>query len=85
MTKLFFFNFCNFSDMINFFLTKLLASKAGIALTFFPTNSSYAVFLPISFFTKSLSLLKSTGVVSHLPISDLSIPYFEEAKSLLRN
>ena len=37
------------------------------------TNLSYTVFLTTSFFTTSLSLLKSTGTGANLSISNLSI------------
>ena len=53
----------------------------SVALTFL-TNSSYTVFLTTSLFTTSLSLLKSTGVVSHLPISNLCTLLFKLLKPL---
>ena len=46
----------------------------------FSTNSSYTVFLRTSFFTISLSLLKSTGTDTNLPISSLSTSVFKLAK-----
>ena len=52
------------------FLTKLLLSVVLILLTFL-TNSLYAVFLTTSFFTTSLSLLKSTGTGTNLSTSYL--------------
>ena len=45
------------------------------------TNLSYTVFLTILFFTKSLSLLESTGIGTNLSISNLSISAFKLAKS----
>ena len=54
-----------------FFLTKLLASVVLIALTLL-TNSSSLVFLTTLFYTASLSLHKSIGVVFNLPISNLT-------------
>ena len=50
-----------------------------MALTFL-TNRSYSVFLTTSSFTTSLSLLKSTGVFSNLPISNLSTLLFKLSK-----
>ena len=44
------------------------------------TNLSYAVFLTTSFFTTSLSLLKSTGTGTNLSISNLSTSVFKLAK-----
>ena len=44
------------------------------------TNLSYVVFLTISFFTKSLSLLKSTGTAANLSMSNLSTSDFKLAK-----
>ena len=52
-----------------------------MALTFL-TNSIYSVFLTTSFFTTSLSLLKSTEVFSNLPISNLSTLHFKQLKPL---
>ena len=52
-----------------------------MVLTFL-TNSSFTVFLTKSFFTTSFSLLKSTGVVSNLPIPNLSILPFKLFKPL---
>ena len=51
-----------------------------MTLTFL-TNSSYSIFLT-TFFTTSLSLLTSAGVVSNLPISNLSILLFKLLKLL---
>ena len=48
----------------------------------FLTNSSYSVFLTTSFFTTSLSLLKSACVVPDLPIFNLSTLCFKLLKSL---
>ena len=45
------------------------------------TNLSYTVFLTTSFFTRSLSLLKSTGTGANLSISNLSTSVFRPAKS----
>ena len=45
------------------------------------TNLSYTVFLTISFFTTSLSLLKSTGTGTNLSVSDLSVSAFKLCKS----
>ena len=44
------------------------------------TNLSYSVFLTRSFFTASLSLLKSTGTGVNLSISSLSTSVFRLAK-----
>ena len=44
------------------------------------TNLSYSVFLTTSFFTASLSLLKSTGTGPNLSISSLSTSVFKLAK-----
>ena len=46
----------------------------------FVTNLSYSVFLTTSFFTTSLSLLKSTGTGANLSISNLSTSVFKLAK-----
>ena len=62
------------------FYTKLLVSVVRIALTSL-INSSYKVFLTTPFFTTSFCLLKSTGVVSILPLSNLSISDFNLDKS----
>ena len=48
----------------------------------FLTNSSYSVFLKRSFFTTSLSLLKSTEAVPNLPICNLSTLLFKLLKSI---
>ena len=71
MIKYFLINFSNFFVIVSL-LTKLPASVAWITLTFL-TNLSCAVFLTTSFFTTSLSSLKSTPVVSNLSISNLSM------------
>ena len=44
------------------------------------TNLLYSVFLTTSFFTTSLSLLKSTGTGVNLSISSLSTSVFKSAK-----
>ena len=44
------------------------------------TNLSYTVFLTTSTFTISLSLLKSTGTGTNLPISNLSTSVFRLTK-----
>ena len=46
-------------------------------------NLSYAVFLKTSFFTTSLSLLKSTGTGTNLSMSNLSTLVFELDKFVL--
>ena len=46
-------------------------------LSAFATNLSYIVFLTTSFFTTLLSLLKSTGTVANLSISNLSTSVFK--------
>ena len=63
------------------FNTKSLVSILfnGIAFTF-ATNLSYTVFLTTSFFTTSLSLLKSTGTGANLSMSKLSTSVFRSAK-----
>ena len=48
------------------------------------TNSSYSVYLT-TFFTASLSLLKTTGAVSNLPISNLSTLLFKLLKPVGTN
>ena len=52
---------------------------AWIALTFL-TNSLFISFLTASLSTISLIFLKSTGLVSNLPISNLSVSGFKLAK-----
>ena len=47
----------------------------------FATNLSYTVFLTI-FFTRSLSLLKSTGTGANFSMSNLSTSVFKLAKFL---
>ena len=47
------------------------------------TNLSYSVFLTTSFFTTSLSLLKSTRTGANLSISSLSTSVFKLAKFVL--
>ena len=54
-------------------LTSPLVSMALTSLT----NSSNSAFLTALFYTLSLSLLKSTGVVSNLSIPNLSILPFK--------
>ena len=44
------------------------------------TNLPYSVFLTTSFFTTSLSLLKSTGTGANLSISNSSTSVFKQAK-----
>ena len=44
------------------------------------TNLSYTVFLTTSFFTRSLSLLKSTGTGANSSVSNLSTSGFRLAK-----
>ena len=44
------------------------------------TNLSYTVFLTTSFFTTLLNLLKSTGTVTNLSMSNLSTSVFKPAK-----
>ena len=46
----------------------------------FAANLSYTAFLTTLFFTKSLSLLKSTGSGADLSMSNLSISVFRLAK-----
>ena len=53
----------------------------GIAWTFL-TNSSNKVFLTTSFFAVLFSLLKSTGIVFSLPITNLLISDFKLTKSV---
>ena len=50
-------------------------------LLIFATSLSYTVFLTTSFFTISLSLLKSTGTGINLSIYNLSTSAFKLAKS----
>ena len=58
------------------FNTKSLVS----ILSTFATNLLYTVFLATSFFTASLNLLKSTGIGTHLSMSNLSTSVFRLAK-----
>ena len=58
------------------FNTKSLVS----ILSTFATNLLYTVFLTTSFFTTSLNLLKSTGIVTNLSISNLSTSVFKLAQ-----
>ena len=44
------------------------------------TNLSYTVFLTNSFFSRSLNLLKSTGIGTNLSMSNLSTSAFKLAK-----
>ena len=74
----FVFNFINFC-VITSFLTKSLVSVVLILLTL-STNSLHSVFLTISFFTASLSLLKSTGAGTNLSTSNLSTLLFKLLK-----
>ena len=48
----------------------------------FLNNSLYSMFLTTCFFTTSLSVFKSTGVVSNLPISNSSTLLFKLRKKL---
>ena len=75
MIKYFLFNFSSFCVIVSIF-DKTISISVLNRINFFLANSSYTVFLPTLFFTKSLSLLKSAGVVSNLPISNLSISDF---------
>ena len=47
------------------------------------TSLSCKVFLTVSFFTISLSLLKSTGTGANLSISNISTSVFELAKMIV--
>ena len=58
------------------FKTNLLVSM----LFTFATNLSYKVFLTASFFTTSLSLLKSTGTGTNFSMSNLSTSAFKLAR-----
>ena len=58
------------------FKTNLVVSM----LFTFATNSSYAVFLITSFFTTSLSLLKSKGAGANFSISNSSTSVFRLTK-----
>ena len=49
-----------------------MTNISSINIINFLTNLLYSVFLTTSYFTISLSLLESTGVVSNLPLSNLS-------------
>ena len=75
MIRNFLFSFIGFCIMISFFLTKPLVC-VNQYYYFFLTNSSYSVFLATLFFATLSSLLKSTGVVSNFPMSNLSILIF---------
>ena len=55
---------------------------SGILSSIFFILALYSVFLTIPFFTTLLSLLKSTGVVSNFPISNLSSLLFKQLKPL---
>ena len=78
MFKCFLFSFTNFCVIV--FSTNLPASTAWISSTFLDNLSSTS-FLTTFFFTRSLRLLKSTGIVFKLPTSNLSISDFKLAKS----
>ena len=67
--------------MIIISISKSLVLVVLILLTFL-INSSYSVFLTTSYFTTSLSLLKSRDVVSNSPISNLFILFFKLLKPL---
>ena len=66
-----FFNFDLFVSYLVFKTNPLVSILFTLA-----TNLSYAVFLTTSFFTTSLSLLKSTGTGANLSISSLSTSVF---------
>ena len=71
--------FCSKSDLSVFYL--VFETKLVISILFtFVSNLLYTVFLTTSFFTTSLSLLKSTGIVINLSISNLSTSVFKLAK-----
>ena len=55
---------------------------SGILSSIFFILALYTSFLTTSFFTTLLSLLKSTGVVSNFPISNLSTLLFKLSKPL---
>ena len=56
-------------------------TKSLVSILFtLATNLSYTVFLTTSFFTTSLSLLKSTGTGANLSMSNLSTLVFKLAK-----
>ena len=67
-SEIFFFNF----DLSVSYLVFKTNSLVSILFTF-ATNLSYTVFLPTSFFTTLLSLLKLTGTGPNSSISNLSI------------
>ena len=61
------------------FITKLPVSVDWIALTFL-TSWSYSAFITASFFTTSLSLLKSLGTGTNLSTYNLSNLLFRQFK-----
>ena len=72
-----------FSNSILSVLYLVFNRKSVVSILFpFPTNLSYTVFLTISFFTTSLSLLESTGIGANLSMSNLSTLIFKLAKFL---
>ena len=66
--------FSNFDLSVSYLVLK--ANPLVSILFTLATDLSYAVFLTTSFFTTSLSLLKSTGTGANLSISSLSTSVF---------
>ena len=70
-----------FSNPVRLILKLVFNKKSLVSILFtLATNLSYTVLLTTSFFTTLLSLLKSTGTVANLPISNLSNSVFKLAK-----
>ena len=70
MIKYFLFNVASFCVTVSFSNQFTNINSLNIN---FVNKSSYPVFLAKSFFTTSLSLIKSTGVAPNFPISNLFI------------
>ena len=73
-------NFFSKSDLSASYLIFKTNPLVSILFTF-ATNLSYTVFLTTSFFTTSLSLLKSTGTGTNLSRSNLHTLAFKLTKS----
>ena len=70
-----------FSNSVLSMLYLVFSAKSLVSILFtFATNLSYTVFLMTSFFTTSLSLLKSTGTGANLSMSNLSTSVYKLAK-----
>ena len=81
--RIFFVCIINFFSKPDLFVSYVvLKTNPVVSVVFtFSTYLSYTVFLTTSFFTASLSLLKSTGTGANLSIPSLSTLVFKLAKS----